>query len=74
MICQDFGGENKDWKTPKDGGPHKKDSIGPGLTQFYNATAATTNGYLARAVVNTVLRGDLGTEGLEDSEESCRVS
>lgn len=52
----------------------KKDSIEPGLAQFYNATGATTNGYLARAVVNTILQGDLGAEGMEESEEPCRVS
>ena len=73
LLLQDFWTE-KDWKNPSNDGPHKKDSIDPGLTQFYNATAATTNGYLARAVVNTVLRGDLGTESIDDSEESCRVS
>jgi len=39
-----------------------------------NNTGATTNGYLARAVVNTILQGDLGAEGIEESEEPCRVS
>jgi len=52
----------------------RRDSMEPALAQFYNATGATTNGYLARAVVNTVLRGDLGAENTDDSEESCRVS
>ncbi len=44
------------------------------MHQFYNATGATTNGYLARAVVNTILRGDLGAENFDDPEETCRVS
>ncbi|XP_046630944.1 probable phosphorylase b kinase regulatory subunit beta isoform X2 [Daphnia pulicaria] len=73
MFLKDFGTEI-DTKISSNDGTHKKSSIDPGLTQFYNATAATTNGYLARAVVNTVLRGDLGTECIDDSEESCRVS
>jgi hypothetical protein len=73
LFSQDFGTEI-DTKISSNDGTHKKGSIDPGLTQFYNATAATTNGYLARAVVNTVLRGDLGTECIDDSEESCRVS
>ena len=54
----------------------KKDSLEPGLAQFYNASQNTTNGYLARAVVNTVLKGDLGAEYLDgDSvEDSCKIS
>lgn len=44
------------------------------MALFYNATGATTNGYLARAVVNTILRGDLGTDNFPDGEESCKVS
>lgn len=73
MFMKDFETE-KTVKLPNNDGTQKKDSIDPGLTQFYNATAATTNGYLARAVVNTILRGDLETESVDDCDESCRVS
>lgn len=58
----------------KSSGSPRKESIEPDMAKFYNATSATTNGYLARAVVNTILRGDLGAESFDDSEESCRVS
>ncbi len=58
----------------RDSSTSRKESIDAELAQFYNATRATTNGYLARAVVNTILRGDLGAESFDETEDSCRVS
>lgn len=47
------------------------------MTSFYNAPSATTTGYLARAVVNNILQGDMGLAGenLEEfaREEMCQI-